>query len=330
MCYDVYINRMGWNRSLQLFLYRKGAIVISAVTRPRPGAPSDRINQIPSERKIIMTVGVCGLGLIGGSFAKAYSEFGGITVYGKDIDESIESFACLTGAINGVLSQDTVPLCDIIFVALYPEATIKYMREIAPLVRRDAIVMDLCGIKESVCEVGFELAKQYGFTFVGGHPMAGTQYSGFKYAKAKLFRGASLIVVPPSYDDIELLARVKRLTEPLGLGRITVSSAREHDIMIAFTSQLAHVVSNAYVKSPTAQVHKGFSAGSYRDLTRVAWLNPGMWAELFLENREFVLSELDTLITALTAYRTAVAESDSDTLITLLEEGKRRKEMVDG
>jgi len=277
-----------------------------------------------------MTVGICGLGLIGGSFAKAYSEFGGITVYGKDIDGSIESFACLTGAINGVLSKDTIPLCDIIFVALYPNATIKYLREIAPLVRRDTIVMDLCGIKESVCEVGFELAKQYGFTFVGGHPMAGTQYSGFKYAKAKLFNGASLIVVPPSYDDTELLARIKHMTEPLGLGRITVSSAREHDIMIAFTSQLAHVVSNAYVKSPTAQNHNGFSAGSYKDLTRVAWLNENMWTELFLENREHLITELDYIIKSLGEYKTAMENGDAEALRSLLRDGRIAKENVDG
>ena len=139
-----------------------------------------------------------------------------------------------------------------------------------------------------------------------------------------------MVLVPPRFDDMDLLDRAKNALAPCGFGSFSVTTARDHDRMIAFTSQMPHIISNAFIKSPTALEHKGFSAGSYRDLTRVAWLNPGMWAELFLENREFVLSELDTLITALTAYRTAVAESDSDTLITLLEEGKRRKEQVDG
>ena len=139
-----------------------------------------------------------------------------------------------------------------------------------------------------------------------------------------------MVLVPSRFDDMDLLDRAKNALAPCGFGSFSVTTARDHDRMIAFTSQMPHIISNAFIKSPTALEHKGFSAGSYRDLTRVAWLNPGMWAELFLENREFVLSELDTLITALTAYRTAVAESDSDTLITLLEEGKRRKETVDG
>ena len=160
--------------------------------------------------------------------------------------------------------------------------------------------------------------------------MAGTQFSGFKYAKETLFKGAPMVIVPPVYDNIELLEKVKELLEPAGFRKITVTTAEKHDEMIAFTSQLAHVVSNAYIKSPTALAHKGFSAGSYRDMTRVAWLNPVMWAELFLDNKDYLVREIDTLIDSLSSYKKAIENDDRETLIKLLDEGKKRKEEVDG
>ena len=160
--------------------------------------------------------------------------------------------------------------------------------------------------------------------------MAGTHNSGFKYARENLYHNAPMVIVPPSYDDIELLQRVKDLLAPAGFGSISVTTAEEHDAMIAFTSQLAHVVSNAYIKSPTAGAHKGFSAGSYKDMTRVAWLNPQMWAELFLENRDYLLRELDTLAAALNQYAEALRTENLPELVRLLDEGRRRKEEVDG
>ena len=160
--------------------------------------------------------------------------------------------------------------------------------------------------------------------------MAGSQYSGFKYSRANLFEGQPMVLVPPVFDDILLLDRVKKMLAPCRFGHFSVTTAEAHDKMIAFTSQMPHILSNAFIKSPTALGHKGFSAGSYRDLTRVAWLNPGMWSELFLENKENLLFELDTYIESLSAYRKALAEEDEETLIQLLEEGKKCKEEVDG
>lgn len=276
-----------------------------------------------------MTVGILGLGLIGGSLARAYA-LAGHTVYAAEKDETMLAFAQLAGAVDAPLTPENLRECELVLLAIYPDGSAAWLAENARHISRSALVMDCCGVKQQICEKCFPLAKQHGFTFIGGHPMAGTQFSGFKHSRADLFQGAPMVLVPPRFDDMDLLDRAKNALDPCGFGSFSVTTARDHDRMIAFTSQMPHIISNAFIKSPTALEHKGFSAGSYRDLTRVAWLNPGMWAELFLENREFVLSELDTLITALTAYRTAVAESDSDTLITLLEEGKRRKETVDG
>ncbi len=276
-----------------------------------------------------MTVGICGLGLIGGSMAKAYKE-AGHTVLAYDIDQSTLGFAALDGIIDGALNLSSIQQCELVLIALYPSQTIVYLNEIAPALSTNTVVIDLCGTKQTVCKCGFALAQKYGFTFVGGHPMAGKQYSGIKHSRASLFKGAPMVIVPPIYDDIAFLDRIKGLLAPAGFGSLSVTTAEKHDAMIAFTSQLAHVVSNAYVKSPTAKKHKGFSAGSYKDLTRVAWLNENMWTELFIENKEPLLFELEYIINSLTEYKNAIENNDAATLKSLLRDGRVAKEEIDG
>lgn len=276
-----------------------------------------------------MTVGVVGLGLIGGSFAKAYDE-AGHRVLAFDTNRSVFEFSKLSGEVSGKLDEKTAAECDLILLCVYPKAAVEWLQKMAPYLKKGQMVLDCCGTKKTVCSAGFQLAEEYGFVFVGGHPMAGTHHSGYKYARADLYQGAPMVIVPPDFKNIELLTRVKELLEPVGFGSISVTTAENHDQKIAFTSQLAHVVSNAYVKSPTAQMHQGFSAGSYRDLTRVARLNPAMWTQLFLENRENLIGEIDGLVASLSAYKEALVKSDAEELNRLLEEGSKRKEEVDG
>lgn len=276
-----------------------------------------------------MKVGILGLGLIGGSLARAYA-LEGHTVYAIQRNESMLSFAMLAGAVHGRLNDETIPECDLILLAIYPDGSASWLEQNAHLVSKDALVIDCCGIKKEICERCFPLAEKYGFTFVGGHPMAGSQFSGFKYSRATLFEGAPMVLVPPVFDNMQLLDRVKTALKPCNFGFFSVTTAEEHDKMIAFTSQMPHILSNAFIKSPTAINHKGFSAGSYKDLTRVAWLNPQMWAELFMENKENVLFELDYYINSLKAYQDAIEADDMEKLVALLDEGKKRKEQVDG
>lgn len=276
-----------------------------------------------------MTVGIVGLGLIGGSFAKAYAE-AGHEVLARDTDRVMLHYAVMNGTVKEPLTEENVSSCDLVLIAVPPRAAVACLKDLAPHIGPRPVVLDCCGVKRAVCEACFALAREHGFTYLGGHPMAGTHNSGFRYARSNLFHGAPMVLVPPDFDDILLLDRVKKLLAPAGFGRFSVTTASEHDRMIAFTSQMAHIVSNAYIKSPTAGSHKGFSAGSYKDMTRVAWLDSAMWAELFLENRDFVLSELDTFLAALGQYRAALEAGDEETLRALLEEGRRRKEEVDG
>ncbi len=282
-----------------------------------------------------MNIGIAGLGLIGGSMAKAYREYAKETgydykIYGYNRNETITEFAILSGVLDGKLTEVTAGDCDLIFVGLYPVSSIEYMKAIAPHLKKEAFMIDLCGTKQEICKVGFALAAEYGFTFVGGHPMAGTHYSGYKYAKANMFKGAPMVLIPPKFDDISLFDKLKQMLSPAGFGKYSFTTAEEHDRMIAFTSQLAHVVSNAYVKSPTARNHKGFSAGSYKDMTRVAWLNEVMWTELFFENKESLLYEIESIIASLTEYRDALESGDKNKMCEILREGRIAKEEIDG
>ena len=276
-----------------------------------------------------MNVGILGLGLIGGSLARAYSKAGHM-VYATEQDESTLSFAQLAGAVHDELTVSNIPTCNLILLAIYADASADWLERNANLISPTCLVIDCCGIKEEICARCFPLAQKYGFCFMGGHPMAGSHNSGFKYSRSNLFQGAPMVLVPHRFDDPELLEWAKKMLAPCKFGSYSITTAEKHDKMIAFTSQMPHIVSNAYIKSPTAMQHKGFSAGSYKDLTRVAWLNPAMWAELFLSNKENVLYELRTYIASLQAYQEAIANDDEETLIALLAEGRRCKEEVDG
>ena len=294
------------------------------MTPTHPSVPADA-TFVPGR------VGILGLGLMGGSFAKALHE-GGAEVYAWNRTRSTLELAMIE-TIDGELDDETVPTCELIVLAGYPKVSIEWLRTMAPRISPGAIVIDVVGVKKVVCDECFEVARDRQWHFVGCHPMAGTQYSGFAHARANMFHKAPMVVVPPAMDDFErldVLERLKALLEPCGFGSFTLSTAEYHDEVIAFTSQLAHVVSNAYVKSPSARVHKGFSAGSYKDLTRVARLNATMWTELFLDNAENLSSEIGILINNLQQYKDAIDAGDADRLKALLEEGDRRKREVDG
>ena len=274
-----------------------------------------------------MDIGIVGLGLIGGSLAKAIKKKTPHRVFGLDIDVESLKKAFLTGAVDGELKD--LGSLDMLIVALYPAATVRYVTENADKIDKKCIVMDVSGVKGAVCGPLFPLAREKGFTFIGGHPMAGVEFSGFDHAREALFKNASMVLVPDKNVTIDKLVAVKELFTALGFARMQVSTAEEHDKMIALTSQLAHVLSSAYVKSPSAVSHKGFSAGSFRDMTRVAKLNEDMWCELFFDNRENLLGEIDGLIARLSEYRAALYERDGDEMKRLLKEGREKKALAE-
>jgi len=275
-----------------------------------------------------MTTGIAGLGLIGGSLAKAYKA-GGHSVLGFDTDKAVMNAAQQIGAIDAALNEQSIRRCDLIFIAVNPGAAVAWLEQNAAHIASSTIVIDCCGVKRSICARCFALAGRYGFAFVGGHPMAGSHKAGFPNSRAELFRGASMVLVPPEHSGPELLCYLEQLLKPIGFGCLTVTTAEKHDEMIAFSSQMAHVVSNAYIKNPSAREHEGFSAGSYKDLTRVAQLNAAMWTELCLDNSDNLICELDFFLASVQSYRAALAAKNPDELQALFEEGSNLKKELD-
>ena len=271
-----------------------------------------------------MKIAIIGLGLIGGSLAKAFKKFTDYDILGYDKDENVSAEALKTGVIDEIFNFQ---YCDIIVSALYPAQTVKFIRENAERIGRDTIVTDCGGVKEEVCEGVYPIAREYGFTFIGMHPMAGIEKFGFSHSFGDLFRGASLVITPYEDTPKDKLDLLSQTFLKIGFGGIKISTPKEHDKVIAYTSQLAHVLSASYIKSPSALMHHGFSAGSFKDMTRVARLNETMWTELFLENADNLTEEIDCLIDNLKDFSNAIKTRDKDTLFELLKDGREKKEL---
>lgn len=277
-----------------------------------------------------MKIGVVGLGLIGGSMAKAVKYRTEHKVFGWDISQVVRASARLVEAVDDFLPEGGDPEgCDMVIIALYPEATVEYVKKYADRFKKGAVVIDCSGVKRAVCRPLEQVAADHGFTFCGGHPMAGVERSGFNYSRADMFDRATMIVTPYTGTDIALMHELGKFFQSLGFAKMQVATEEEHDQMIAYTSQLAHVVSSAYIKSELSPHFRGFSAGSFHDMTRVAKLNEKMWTELFLDNQDFLCQEVDGLIERLQAYSKALHERDAETLCKLLKDGKERRIAVD-
>ena len=277
-----------------------------------------------------MNIGIVGLGLIGGSMAKSIKHRTSHTVWGIDLDHETMTMARMCGAIDAPLTDDNLPLCDLILVAIRPGVAIEWVRTNALLFSKSAILVDLCGVKRVVVDAIAPIAEEYGFAYIGGHPMAGRERGGFTASSDNLYEGASMILTPDKRTDMQLLETLKHFFLDIGFATLTFSTPEEHDRIIAFTSQLAHIASSAYVKSPEAQRRRGFSAGSFNDMTRVARLDEDMWTELFLDDADYLTRELDILVQHLTEYLDALKEKDAEKLRALLKDGREKKATAGG
>ena len=277
-----------------------------------------------------MNVGIVGLGLIGGSMAKSIKARTGHTVYGVDLGAETMTMARMCGAIDAPLTDENLGTCDLILIAIRPQAAIDWVKAHAAAISKSAIVVDLCGVKRSVVAAIAPVAEQYGFAYIGGHPMAGRERGGFTAATDDLYVGASMILTPDKRTDMQLLETLKAFFLDVGFAGLTFSTPEEHDRIIAFTSQLAHIASSAYVKSPEAQRRRGFSAGSFQDMTRVARLDEDMWTELFLADADYLTSELEVLVGHLNEYLDALKNRDAEQLRALLRDGREKKATAGG
>ncbi len=274
-----------------------------------------------------MIIAVVGLGIIGGSFAKAIKKYTNHYVIGLNRTKETLKRAFAEGAVDEAGDKESLKKADLVILCLYPAAAVEFTQKYGEYFKKGAVVTDSSGIKSEICPKMTALSKEYGFVFVGSHPMAGKEKNGYAVSDADLYNGASYIITPCEADDraVEL---VSELALKIGFGQIKITTPREHDRMIAFTSQLPHVLACAYVSSPCCPNHKGFSAGSYRDVSRVANINSELWSELFLENRESLIRELDILTENITKIRNSVYDNDRERLKELLEKGHKVKEAL--
>lgn len=272
-----------------------------------------------------MKILVVGLGLIGGSVCKALKKYTSHYVVGCDINHDIEFSALRDVAIDKDFDGDFSGF-DLIVLSLFPDAAEKYLRENIGKLDKSALITDVCGIKGDFSARLKKIAEENGMRYVGIHPMAGKEFGGYHNSSPDLFQKANFIIAPfedSSESDVELL---RSLASELGAGKIVVTSPENHDKMIAYTSQLAHIVSSAYVKSPELGLECGFSGGSFQDMTRIATMNERMWTDLFMQNRENLIYELDTLIQNLLKYSEALRNADTDEMLRLIAEGRQLKE----
>lgn len=273
-----------------------------------------------------MKIAIVGLGLIGGSMAKAIKKNTDYPVYAYDIDKSAVSAAIQQEAIDGGFELEALNTFDLVILGLYPDVTISFVTQHASDFKKGAVVIDTCGVKQTVVSACENVLSDTGVYYLGCHPMAGREYSGFEYSLDNLFEKASFIYTPTENTPDSVVRFVTDFAKEIGFLRCTKATPKEHDEVIAFTSQLAHIVSSAYVKSPSLEKQFGFSAGSFKDLTRVAKLNEGMWTTLFLMNKEPLVDEIDHIIYHLKEYREAIENNDDKTLCELLKTGRELKE----
>ena len=273
-----------------------------------------------------MNIAVVGLGLIGGSFCKALKKNTFHRILGIDTNKETIEKALSCGAIDEEITVERLSEANLTIICLYPEAIVNFVKENAAKFKKGSIVIDSCGVKEYVVNECTPALNEYGVIFVGTHPMAGREFSGFDFATDNLFDGASFIITPTDETPQIAVDLLQTLAGSINFGKAVVSTPKKHDEVIAYTSQLAHIVSNAYVKSPAMLNYDGFSAGSFQDLTRVAKLNEFMWSELFMCNKEALLKEINCVLNSITEYRDAIENGDLNKLIAILRDGRELKE----
>ena len=266
-----------------------------------------------------------GLGLIGGSMARAVRARTNCKVFGYDANVSVIEKAVSEGVLCGDLA-DCFDAVDMLIVALYPTDVVDIILDVSKKLKKGCIVIDCTGVKKAVCEPLSAKLSDMGIRFIGGHPMAGREVAGYDNSLDDLFDGASMILCTDDNTDKDALSEACDFFPRLGFSQVKITTAREHDAVIAYTSQLAHIVSSSYIKSPTLDMRYGFSAGSFKDLTRVAKLNEEMWADLFLENVDAITYETQEIIGHLNEYLDALKNKDRNRLVVLLRNGRIRKE----
>ncbi|MBR4005485.1 MAG: prephenate dehydrogenase [Treponema sp.] len=281
-----------------------------------------------------LTYGIVGLGIMGGSFAKSIRQnvLNRSNSTGK-IYVCNRSTACLSlamqeGVADKTFTSDKVgqmlPECDVVFVCLYPHATVDFLKEHRDVFKSGAIVTDISGVKGIFIQEGDSLVRD-DVDFIIGHPMAGGEKEGYAASNARYFINHNYILCPRKENREENVALFKNLIGEMGFTRITETDCDTHDWKIGFTSQLCHVIASAMVQSADGPDITAFGGGSFEDLTRIAMINAPLWTELFISNREKLVQHIENFEKALSVLKKDIAASDADDLKSYLEDVRAKR-----
>lgn len=273
---------------------------------------------------------IVGLGLMGGSYAKALRRAGFANIFAIDLDMSTLTQSQSDGIITkGYLDPaDILPSSDILIISLYPKQTIEFMEENYTNFKKDSLVIDICGVKSVVTD---NLPKRMldRCDFVPTHPMAGREKKGYQMSTEDLFDGCSYVITPLDSNKAENIDIVRAIASDIGAKRVLTCDPRTHDEYISFVSQLPHVLACSYMASSGHRPLSEYAAGSFRDVSRVALINELVWQELFSLNREFLTEEIDSLITELHSFRDIIASDDKQGAIDYMKSARIIKEDYD-
>lgn len=274
-----------------------------------------------------MRIFIVGLGLIGASYAEGLHHRGH-KIYAYDINDSYVK----TGITQGFIEQDNalkrLGSCDLIILALYPKHNAVFLKENLSLLKRSQVITDVSGTKKEMMEEIEQLLPQ-GISYTSHHPMAGKETSGFDSRDYQMFKKANFLIVKSKRSEPKDEILLREVANDLRFGKITVLDATSHDELIAFTSQLTHVLAVALVQSDTLTQTKEATGDSYRDLTRIAKINEIMWSELFLENKETLLKKIDDFEKQLDIIKHMIENHQIEALRDYLKQAKERRKAFD-
>lgn len=275
-------------------------------------------------------VAIVGLGVIGGSIAGALAKQGFENILGIDRDEYTIERAKSRGFIKsgGTRAKDVLPHADIVIICLYPQDTVKFIKDNMESFKRGAVITDVSGIKEGIVD---EICKSIrdDVEFVGGHPMAGSEFQGIDNASSEMFEGANYIITQCNSNTKRAIIKVEGIARVIGCTNITTLSPGEHDNAIAFTSHMPHVIAIALMNMENSENFKDFMGSSFKDATRVAQINSDLWGELFMSNKENVIHHIQRIQDEMENIKQALMSCDEEGLESFMEVARTRRSDID-
>lgn len=276
-----------------------------------------------------MNIGIVGLGLIGGTYAKALRKYP-YTLYGIDIDQETIRFALENDIVDYATTdpKEHLSKLDVVFVCLYPKDAVSFIQKYIMSFKRGAIISDVVGIKRKMIDA-FDMYKDDEVEFVFSHPIAGREKIGIKHSNEAIFHNANFVITPTKHNTTEALSLIQVLAKQMGFKNVSMIEDVEHDEIISYTSQLTHAIAIALMNSDDEKYNtKLFIGDSFKDLTRISMINEKLWSELFINNKDFLIKKIDAFQNELNNLKDALQTKNIDSLQEQMIKSTKRREKI--